>query len=66
MNCIAICSGITVGVLAGVDREWKWKPFDKEFDDRFRVLWTVPFECRKCTLKSAERSKMGQDKTNGN
>ena len=28
--------------------EWKWKPFDREFEDRFRVLWTVPFECRVC------------------
>ena len=28
--------------------EWKWKPFDKKFEDRFRVLWTVPFQCRLC------------------
>ena len=28
--------------------EWKGKPFEKEFEDRFRVLWAVPFECRMC------------------
>ena len=33
--------------------EWKGKPFDKEFEDRFRVLWTVPFECRMCRYVEA-------------
>ena len=33
--------------------EWKGKPFDKEFEDRFRVLWTVPFECRMCRFVKA-------------
>ena len=28
--------------------EWKWKPFDKMFEDRFKAIWTIPFECRLC------------------
>ena len=33
--------------------EWKWKPFNKEFEERFRILWTVPFECRMCRYVEA-------------
>ena len=42
--------------------EWKWKPFDKEFEDRFRVLWTVPFECRMCRYIEALQKNMKWDK----
>ena len=42
--------------------EWKWKPFDKEFDDRFRVLWTVPFECRMCRYIEALQKGLKWDK----
>ena len=45
--------------------EWKWKPFNKEFEERFRVLWEVPFECRMCRyvdglLKGWELDKLKQ------
>ena len=41
--------------------EWKWKPFDKKFEDRFRVLWTVPFQCRLCRYIEALQKGWGWD-----
>ena len=41
--------------------EWKLKPFDKEFEDRFRVLWSVPFNCRLCRYVDAYKNNLGWD-----
>ncbi|KAI6660690.1 hypothetical protein LOD99_10301 [Oopsacas minuta] len=41
--------------------EWKNKPFDKEFDDRFRVLWTDPFNCRMCRYIDAYKKGLEWD-----
>ncbi|KAI6657213.1 hypothetical protein LOD99_11178, partial [Oopsacas minuta] len=37
------------------------KPFDKEFDDRFRVLWTDPFNCRMCRYIDAYKKGLEWD-----
>ena len=41
--------------------EWKYKPFDKEFEDRFRVLWSVPFNCRLCRYIDAHKNNLEWD-----
>ena len=41
--------------------EWKYKPFDKEFEDRFRVLWSVPFKCRLCRYVDAYKNNLEWD-----
>ena len=41
--------------------EWKYKPFDKEFEDRFRVLWSVPFYCRLCRYVDAYKNNLKWD-----
>ena len=41
--------------------EWKYKPFDKEFEDRFRVLWSVPFYCRLCRYVDAYKNNLEWD-----
>ena len=41
--------------------EWKYKPFDKEFEDRFRVLWTEPFNCRLCRYVDAYKKNLEWD-----
>ena len=41
--------------------EWKYKPFDKEFEDRFRVLWSVPFQCRLCRYVDAYKNNLKWD-----
>ena len=41
--------------------EWKYKPFDKEFEDRFRVLWSVPFQCRLCRYVDAYKNNLEWD-----
>ena len=41
--------------------EWKYRPFDKEFEDRFRVLWTEPFNCRLCRYVDAYKKNSEWD-----
>ena len=41
--------------------EWKYKPFDEEFEDRFRVLWTEPFNCRLCRYVDAYKNNLEWD-----
>ena len=41
--------------------EWKYKPFDEEFEDRFRVLWTEPFNCRLCRYVDAYKKNLEWD-----
>ena len=41
--------------------EWKYKPFDKEFEDRFRVLWSEPFHCRLCRYVDAYKNDLEWD-----
>ena len=41
--------------------EWKYKPFEKEFEDRFRVLWSEPFSCRLCRFVDAYKNNLEWD-----
>ena len=41
--------------------EWKYKPFDREFEDRFRVLWSEPFHCRLCRYVDAYKNDLEWD-----
>ena len=41
--------------------EWKYKLFNKEFEDRFRVLWSVPFKCRLCRYVDAYKNNLEWD-----
>ena len=41
--------------------EWKYKPFEKEFEDRFRVLWSEPFTCRLCRYVDAYKNNLEWD-----
>ena len=41
--------------------EWKYKPFEKEFADRFRVLWSEPFFCRLCRFVDAYKNNLEWD-----
>ena len=38
--------------------EWKYNQFEKEFEDRFRVLWSVPFNCRLCRYVDAYKRNL--------
>ena len=41
--------------------QWKYKPFDKEFEDRFRVLWSEPLSCRLCRYVDAYKRNLEWD-----
>ena len=41
--------------------EWKHKPFDEEFEKRFRVLWSVPITCRLCRYVDAYKNNLEWD-----
>ena len=41
--------------------EWKYKPFEKEFEDRFRVPWSDPFVCRLCRFVDAYKNNLEWD-----
>ena len=41
--------------------EWKYKAFDNEFEDRFRVLWSEPLHCRLCRYVDAYKNNLEWD-----